>query len=517
MSNPFILQDKFSESSTTSVYRAFHTVLNRTVLLKILHRHLAEDAQVRARFEREARALAPFQSEHIVHVYDLTEVDGSPAIVMEFVQGKSLAEIIAAEKKMPVDRVRIIARDVLRGLATAHSYGIIHRDIKPGNILIADSGIAKLTDFGLASVAELPTVTVEGAMLGTPAYMSPEQAQGELLDCRTDLFSLGITLLEAMTGVRVCGGTSYAECLKRMMHFDPAILESYQNELSIEMFTFLKKLLSPSRDERFQSAQEALLFLGEEVKVERWTKEKLHPVNRVLIVIAGILLLGGIGIVTMLLRKQPETQPLSQKSLISQVKRSADSVVVPAIKKILNKLNDNVVKKKIAKEKDHNTSKATKPTVLLQSISASDSGRINVACSPWAKVFVDDRYIGETPLLQAVPLIAGQHTLTLSNPHFVPIIKTISVDAKKEQTIRVNFLETAGYIKIQATPWAKVYVDDQYRETTPVNKPIVVSAGKRKIRFENPAFRSIEKEISIGMHETTSVVIRFVETKGVHE
>jgi len=436
---------------------------------------------------------------------------------MEFVQGKSLAEILTVEKKLSVDRVRILARDILQGLATAHSYGIIHRDIKPGNILIADSGVVKLTDFGLASVAELPTVTVEGAMLGTPAYMSPEQAQGESLDCRTDLFSLGITLLEAMTGVRVCGGTSYAECLKTMMHFDLSLLASHQNELPEEMFAFLKKLLAPNRDERFPSAQEALHFLGEEVKVVRSSKKKLRSVTRVRIIATGLLLLGGIAVVTILLLKQPEVKPLSEKSLISQVKKSTDSVVVPTIKKILNKLNDNVVKQKAAKEKDHNTVKITKPVVLSQSVSVSDSGWISVACTPWAKVFVDDRYIGETPLLQAVPLIAGQHTLTFSNPHFVPFIKTISVDAKKEQTIRVNFLETAGYVKVQVTPWAKVYVDDQYRETTPINKPIVVSAGKRKIRFDNSAFRSIEKEINVTVRETTSVVIRFVEVKGVHE
>jgi serine/threonine protein kinase len=517
MNKPFVLQDKFSESSTTSVYRAFHTVLNRTVLLKILHRHLAEDAQVRARFEREARALAPFQSEHIVHVYDLTEVDGSPAIVMEFVQGKSLAETLATEKKLSIDRVRLLARDILQGLATAHSYGIIHRDIKPGNILLADSGVAKLTDFGLASVAELPTVTVDGAMLGTPAYMSPEQAQGELLDCRTDLFSLGVTLLEAITGVRVCGGTSYAECLKKMMHFDSAILVSYQNELSSEMFVFLKKMLAPNRDERFQSAQEALHYLGEEVKVARPVKKKLHPALRVLVAVVGALSLIGIGITTMVMLKQPKVAPIPEKNLLSQVKKSADSIVVPAIKKILNKVNNNIAKQKPVKESTRNVVAIPQPANSSQLVSIVDSGRISVACTPWAKVFVDDRYIGETPLLQAVSLIAGQHTLTFSNPHFVPFIKIISVEAKKEQVIRVNFLETAGYVKIQASPWAKVYVDDQYRETTPIHKPIVVSAGKRKIRFDNPAFRSIEKEITVSVRETTSVVIRFVDSKGVHE
>ena len=174
----FTIEEKISESTTTAVYRAFDEQLHRRVLLKVLHKHLANDPDLRARFVREARACAALRSDHIVQVFDLTEIDGAPAIVMEFVDGRSLKEIIAAGEMRDVDGVHTVTLHVLRGLATAHGKGIVHRDIKPGNILVGSDGTVKVTDFGLASFAASPTVTMDGMVLGTPAYMAPEQGRG---------------------------------------------------------------------------------------------------------------------------------------------------------------------------------------------------------------------------------------------------------------------------------------------------------------------------------------------------
>ena len=125
----------------------------------------------------EAKASAALRSENIVQVYDLTEIDGAPAIVMEFVEGKSLMEILQEQGVQMPEFARKVAVEVLKGLAVAHSKGIIHRDIKPGNILVENSGGIKVTDFGLATVPRSPVLTLDGMVLGTPAYMSPEQAK----------------------------------------------------------------------------------------------------------------------------------------------------------------------------------------------------------------------------------------------------------------------------------------------------------------------------------------------------
>ncbi|NUN70185.1 MAG: serine/threonine protein kinase, partial [Bacteroidetes bacterium] len=207
-SQQFTIEQKLSESATTVVYRAFDTVLHRTVLLKVLHPHLANDAELTGRFMREARACAALRSEHIVQIYDLTDYDGAPAIVMEYVEGRSLKDVIASGAHRTPAFAATVARHVLRALSVAHERGIIHRDIKPGNILVSTAGTVKVTDFGLAAVALSPTMTMEGMVLGTPAYMAPEQVRGDEVDHRTDLFALGLTVAETVTGERLFEGST---------------------------------------------------------------------------------------------------------------------------------------------------------------------------------------------------------------------------------------------------------------------------------------------------------------------
>ncbi len=184
----FTVLELISQSPTTSVYKAHQNVLYRTVLLKVLHKHLLKDKELVARFSREAKACAILHSENIVQVYDLTEVDGAPAIVMEFVEGQSLDDALLDHNTRSEEMLLRVAVSVLNALGYAHERGVIHRDIKPGNILISNTGSIKVTDFGLAVLSGSPSLTIDGTLIGTPAYMSPEQSRGEPVDLRTDLF-----------------------------------------------------------------------------------------------------------------------------------------------------------------------------------------------------------------------------------------------------------------------------------------------------------------------------------------
>ena len=223
------LGERISESATTSVYTAFDDALHRRVLLKALHPHLAHDDLLRQRFIREARACAALRSEYIAQIFELSELNGSPAIVMEYVDGRSLKEVIADGDLRTFSFTQKVAVHVLRGLAVAHAHGIVHRDIKPGNILVPESGSVKITDFGLAQVALSPTITTEGTVVGTPAYLAPEVIRGEQADIRTDLFSLGATLVETLTGERMFEGASYSECLHRVAAFTPKMLDRIES------------------------------------------------------------------------------------------------------------------------------------------------------------------------------------------------------------------------------------------------------------------------------------------------
>jgi serine/threonine protein kinase len=181
------------------VYKAEDIKLERTVALKFLPAGLTENPEARERFIREAKAAAALSHPHICTVHEINEEEREPFIVMEYVDGQSLREKIrkgALEQAVALD----IAMQVAEGLDEAHKKGIIHRDIKPGNIMVTDKGTAKVMDFGLAKIFGSSLITQEAMTMGTVAYMSPEQAEGAPLDQRTDVWSLGIVLYEMVTG-----------------------------------------------------------------------------------------------------------------------------------------------------------------------------------------------------------------------------------------------------------------------------------------------------------------------------
>jgi serine/threonine protein kinase len=183
-----------------SVYLARDGELDRPVALKLLAEHLADDQIFRERFVREARLAARLSHANVVQVYDAGEENDRPFIVMEFVPGKTLAEILTARGKLPVAEAVEIARQGALGLESAHAAGLIHRDIKPQNLLVREDGVVKIADFGIARAAEGSHVTQLGTVLGTAAYLAPEQALGEEVTYAADIYSLGAVLYELLTG-----------------------------------------------------------------------------------------------------------------------------------------------------------------------------------------------------------------------------------------------------------------------------------------------------------------------------
>ena len=193
------------------VYRAHDTKLNRDVAIKVLPQALADDHDRLSRFEREAQLLAALNHPNIAHVHGLQESSSGPALIMELVEGSTLSErMIHARSGLPFREVVAFAGQIVDALDAAHTRAIIHRDLKPANIKITPAGTVKVLDFGLAKMSEAPDClqtnqitmlgTRDGSIVGTVQYMSPEQASGESLDVRTDLFSLGVVLYELATG-----------------------------------------------------------------------------------------------------------------------------------------------------------------------------------------------------------------------------------------------------------------------------------------------------------------------------
>lgn len=259
---PYRVTAQLGSGGMATVYKAYHAALDRYVAIKVMHQALKRDPNFFARFQREARIVARLEHPHIVPVYDFSEHEGQPYLVMRFVEGETLKARLQAGK-LTLEEVMDILRPVCQALAYAHEQGVLHRDIKPSNILITPQNDVFLTDFGLAKIAQAGESTLtQDMMVGTPQYISPEQAQGRSdLDARTDIYSLGVLLYELLVGrVPFQADTPYAVVhdhiftpLPMPRHLKPDLPEPFER--------VLLKTLSKERDDRYATVTDLLAAL----------------------------------------------------------------------------------------------------------------------------------------------------------------------------------------------------------------------------------------------------------------
>lgn len=247
-----------------AVYQAFHTLLDKNVAIKILYPALIHSGtDSLTRFILEAKAAARLEHPNIVQVYDIDKINDVYFIVMQCIEGKTIAQILEERESLPVRQTLAIGIQVAGALDFAHKNGIVHRDVKPANVMVTDDGTVKLTDFGTARWTNFKgTVTATGEVLGTPIYNSPEAILGQPVDARTDMYSLGITLFHMLSGSPPYVGKNPIAI--GMQHLDAPIpsIRQQRPEVPEELDALIKKLMAKTPDERFASTEEIVLELG---------------------------------------------------------------------------------------------------------------------------------------------------------------------------------------------------------------------------------------------------------------
>lgn len=247
--------DLVGEGAMGAVYRALDPVLNRTVAIKVMSDAIARDDTLRDRFMREAQAAGSLQHPNVVTIYDFGEFEGHLFIAMEFVEGNDLEQLIEKRVPMTLDQRLGMVIDVLLGLTYAHRRGVVHRDIKPGNIRVTEDGRAKIMDFGVAHL-ESTKMTATGVMVGTPNYMAPEQVTGQKVGPPTDIFAIGAVLYELLSHRRAFTADSLHSVLFKVVSEDPPSLRLIAPDVPPILDPIVQKALSKEPADRYQSAQE---------------------------------------------------------------------------------------------------------------------------------------------------------------------------------------------------------------------------------------------------------------------
>jgi eukaryotic-like serine/threonine-protein kinase len=250
------VEARIGAGGMAEVYRGFDPVLSRTVAIKVLLPQFARDASFVGRFRREAQAAARLNHPNIVGVYDTGQDDGTQFIVMEFVEGRTLGEFLATGRRPTPVQSAEIAQKICSALAAAHAQGVIHRDIKPGNVMVTRDGTVKVMDFGIARVLGPETAPQTSAVLGTASYLSPEQAQGSPVDARTDIYSLGAVLYEMLAGRPPFTGDSPVAVAYKQVNERPATPSSLNADVPARLDAVVMKALSKNPANRYQSAEE---------------------------------------------------------------------------------------------------------------------------------------------------------------------------------------------------------------------------------------------------------------------
>jgi two-component system LytT family response regulator len=285
---------RLGEGGMGEVYLATDTRLDRSVALKVLPAAVARDPVRMERFEREARAASALNHPNVAHIYEIGVAGGLHFLAMEFIEGEALDRRINGHP-LPLDDIAHIGAQIADALDAAHAKGIVHRDIKPANLMITPRGLVKVLDFGLAKVMErhsaveaqmeTRTLSTLGALIGTVAYMSPEQALGRPVDHRTDIFSAGVVLYQMATGRTPFEGSSPPETIARILEAQPDAMARFNYDVPKDLDRIVRKCLEKDRERRYQSARDLMVDLKGLVRERDAAQAQRRPTSKIRAVI----------------------------------------------------------------------------------------------------------------------------------------------------------------------------------------------------------------------------------------
>ena len=567
----FRIVETIASGGTAVIYKAIQTSLDRPVVIKRLHPFLTNDEQFTSRFEMEAKAAASLDHENIVRIIDFGSTHGEHYIVMEYIEGLSIEEIAGRRGPLEPDLALLLAREICLGLDHAHQRGIVHRDVKPANIMVSRDGIVKITDFGLAKLRLSQTNrTASSTLLGTPLYMSPEQATGGAIDGRSDIFSLGTVLYELLTGVQPFVADNYAAVISRIAGETPRrpsdvdarvneeageiVMTAFAREpgrryrTALEMARAIERVVGP---EALSGSRERLRRLvtgwrepgSDRIDDRRGSKRRKSgfgsfaptAIAACIVIAAGYFLLNDPGRLAALRERIAALRSPGPAEAVPELLVAGPEFAIPATP--IAPPGDAVAADTLAapdtlraaeppaiepaaeltapesgpaEEETEQEPPAPDPAPALRAPAPTPTGFLGVAVDEPASIVVDGEIVARGHRLDSFELPAGRHELVCRADGFREYRETIHVTRGELSRRFIELVPIAGRIAIDTAPNVRVYVDGIIAGTTPLAAAIELPAGAHHVELRKSGFLTWSQRVIVPADGILRLPIRLV-------
>ncbi|MFQ5638970.1 MAG: protein kinase [bacterium] len=538
------------QGAAASVYKGFQASLDRVVLLKVLHPEFNEDADAVQRFEEEAKLIAKLQHPNVVSMYASNRTEGWTYFTAEFVEGLNLAELIQLQN-VHLDLAWYILLETTKGLKAAHDKNMLHQDIKPSNILISHTGQVKLADFGMAGLQASPHSKGTGEIKGTLGYLSPEHILGDPLNKYSDIFSLGATFYEMLIGTAAFYGENPNQYFDSILNDDPTQYLKRDEAIPTPLSDICQKMLSKKPAERYQNCETLLRDLKafkmsrklrikandlaefmmapksyssqlrpelvQERDRQQPARRRIYPYLFLFLILSFVPVyfnmyqsqesqnnLASADVPKDSLRTDPQakSEELSSFTPVTSLRSNNDPDLPPRADEALSEEkadNDSVEREGEGLNVQPLDSLATRASDYVA------SGLLKISCTPWAYVFIDEDSIGSTPIVDSLPLAAGAHTLVFKNPDFPEFQTVIEIRPDSLTQYEYSLWSSVGILYLEVNPWAHVYIDGEFRDTTPQDGPLIVIPGRHDLVLQHPKLEKLEDTFQISAGDTLNL------------
>jgi serine/threonine-protein kinase len=477
------------------------------VFLKVLNTETIPEPSIIDRFKREAKILAKLEHPNIIKVLDFGMYRKHFYISFEYFESSNLRELLAKDK-LKEEISRDIFVKIVKGLDFAHQKKIIHRDIKPENILVNKDFKVKLTDFGLAIDNIDHFQTQKYSVVGTPAYMSPEQVYGDKLTIQSDLFSLGITALELFGFSNPFFGRDTNDTINKIVSYDYLHFRHSIKNLPDNLKKVFEGLLATKPDERFGSCSEIFELLG--ITVRPIKSEKKWKRGVILIPLFLLIISGVVYIITF------NNKPTESKEIVNPLTNKTDIQSKSTTDDNPNYLQKNqnleVEQETIDdKSNDQNNLNISTPIHSEDETKTIGNSELYVKCYPWGKLYINNEFVDVTPLEKNITTESGKHLLSIVHPDYPSYQDSIILVPNELSYISINLDTLFGSFDCKVYPWGEVIIDNKAMGITPLQSLIRLGEGKHHLMIKNPTYEIFEADINIRRNDTLSVKINLEE------